>query len=121
MRDAAALIAPSVTETVAALALADEDAGAVKLAERYAAAIDDAADIAAALAAVPYDEDLYKRVAALEQRVRAQAVLAELGPKLLSALEALGATPRARTAALKGGGDKGGPSKLERARQSYGA
>jgi hypothetical protein len=76
------LIAPAVTETVDALDLAPEDAAAVRLAKQYAAAIDDA----------PMDE-----------RVK---VLSDLGPRLLTALTELGATPKARAAAMKGGGTR---------------
>ncbi|HEX6579207.1 MAG TPA: hypothetical protein VF082_12655 [Jiangellaceae bacterium] len=69
------LIAPDVAKTLAALtSLAPEDTAAVRLARRYAAAIDDA----------PADE----RVAAL----------GTFGPKLLAVLEQLGATPKARAA-----------------------
>src|SRR6266536_3621101 len=45
LRDSTELLAPAVAETIAALALKPEDAAAVKLAQRYAAAID--ADAAA--------------------------------------------------------------------------
>lgn len=96
------LIGPAVTETVNHLDLDAVDAAAVKLAQRYAAAIDAAARIAADLDDLSDDESLAKRVAALAAKVEAQCVLDRLGPKLLEALEALGATPRAR-ASRKGG------------------
>ncbi|HEY9413361.1 MAG TPA: hypothetical protein VIQ30_01260 [Pseudonocardia sp.] len=74
LRSADALIAPDVAETLRNLKdLTDADAAAVKLARLYAAQID----------ANP-------------------EALESVGPKLLSALESLGATPRAR-AARKGG------------------
>ena len=73
LRDSAELLAPAVAETIAALSLKAEDAAAVKLAERYAAAID-------------ADSDALDR----------------LGPKLHAVLESLGATPAGR-AKLKGG------------------
>lgn len=79
-------IAPAVAETVRALKLEPEDAGAVRLAENYARALDEAEDRAAALA--------------------------DLGPKLLGVLTALGATPSARSAALKGGASSG-PTRLD--------
>jgi len=69
------LIAPAVKVTIAVLGPEKADAGLVALAQRYAAAIDEAPD-------------------------RAKA-LCDLGPKLQSALESLGASPRAR-AALRG-------------------
>lgn len=111
------LLAPAVAETLAALTVGDEDAGAVRLAERYAATIDAAARLAADLAAVPVDEDTARQVYALSKRVEAQTVLAELGPKLLACLESLGATPAAR-ARLKGGSTNGSrpSSKLDELR-----
>lgn len=69
------LLAPAVADTIAALTVAPEDAGAVQLARRYAAAIDQADE--------PAD--------ALER----------LGPKLLAVLESLGATPKGRAALRK--------------------
>jgi hypothetical protein len=72
VRSADDLIAPAVANTIQQLQtdLSDEDAAAVRLAERYAAAIDDADD--------------------------KQAALDKLGPKLLAVLESLGATPKGR-------------------------
>jgi hypothetical protein len=90
LRDAGELLAPAVNDTVAALTLAPEDAAAVKLAQRYAAAIDDGGD------------------------------LEKLGPKLLAALESLGATPAAR-ARLKEGSAGGKPAGLRALRQAHGA
>lgn len=75
-------------ETIAALELKDEDAAAVRLAHRYAAAIDAVTDL-----------DLLGKV------------LADLGPKLHAVLESLGATPAAR-ARLKGGAPESGGGKL---------
>lgn len=86
------LLAPAVAETIRNLEVAAEDAGAVRLATRYAAAIDAAAPELAG------------------------QVLNDLGPKLLACLEALGATPRARAAAGKGGAQRG-PSKLQALRE----
>lgn len=118
LRDAADLLAPAVAETVAALQVAPEDAAAVRLAQRYAATIDRAAEIAADLDEIPpEDYDTEKLIRALRAKVEAQAVLAELGPKLLAALEALGATPAAR-AKLKAGGAPSAPSRLEALRQT---
>lgn len=71
------LLVPAVAATVEALCTAPEDAAAVRLVQRYAAAIDGAVD-------------------------RAEA-MEKLGPKLLAGLESLGATPAAR-ARLKTGG-----------------
>ena len=93
LRSTTDLIAPAVAETIASLDREDVDAGAVRLATRYAAAID----------AAP--EEI------------AHQVLNDLGPKLLVCLEALGATPRARAAAGKGGAQRG-PSKLQALREA---
>jgi hypothetical protein len=90
LRDAGDLLVPAVTATIAALKLTPADAGAVKLAQRYAIAID-------------ADGDLEK-----------------LGPKLLAALESLGATPAAR-ARLKEGGTGAKPAGLHALRQAHGA
>lgn len=115
VRPIEALIAPEVASTLAVLKVAPEDAGVARLARRYAQVIDDAALVAAELQEVyadvdPDDEATFKRIAALAARVGAQAVLSDLGPKLLAALDALGATPRARKAPKGGAG--GQPSKL---------
>src|SRR6266487_2820289 len=50
LRDSAELLAPAVAETIAALGLKPEDAAAVKLAQRYAKAIDGAESESDALA-----------------------------------------------------------------------
>ena len=87
IRDADTLIGPAVTNAVQALTLEPEDDAAVALARQYAAAIDDADNPADALE--------------------------KLGPKLLSVLEQLGATPRARAQITKGAVTNGsGQSKL---------
>lgn len=91
LRDAADLLAPAVEETLSALTLSDEDRAAVRLVRHYAAAIDNAED----------------SLTALES----------FGPKLLSALAALGATPAAR-ARLKAGGVGNGPSRLAALREA---
>ena len=94
LRDSTELLAPAVAETIAALGLKPEDAAAVKLAQRYAAAID--AD----------DEG---------------GALDRLGPKLHAVLESLGATPAAR-AKLKGGRPADGkPNRLQGLRNARGA
>jgi DNA-binding SARP family transcriptional activator len=72
-RDPAELLFPSVEASIEALKLSARDAAAAQLARRYAAAIDDAGDPAAALRA--------------------------FGPLLAKAMEALGATPAARKSA----------------------
>ena len=80
LRDVGELLAPAVAAVIDVLPLAAGDMAAARLAQRYAAAID--------TAEAPGE--------ALER----------LGPKLLAALESLGATPAAR-AKLKGGPEPG--------------
>lgn len=114
LRNVDDLVAPAVAEAIEKCELKPEDAGVARLAKRYAAQIDEAAQIAAdlaeATAAAGDDAGEYDRrmLTALAKRVDAQAVLAELGPKLLAALESLGASPRARAAQSRGGGATGG-------------
>ncbi len=92
LRDADELMATAVAATLDALDLTEADTAAVRLARRYAAAIDD-------------DE----------------AALDVYGPKLLAVLEALGATPAAR-ARLKGGKPADAkPSRLAQLRDARGA
>lgn len=79
-------LGPAVAETISALSLTPQDAAAARLAERYAREVDDAEDPA--------------------------EMLDRLGPKLLSALVQLGATPAARAAVLKGGAT-GAPNRLD--------
>ena len=76
LRDASELLWPSVAETLTQLDLGSEHAAAKKLAQRYAQVID-------------------------EHRDQAYA-LRWIGPLLLDALEALGATPVAQAALTKG-------------------
>jgi hypothetical protein len=94
LRPADDLLAPAVATTIGKLQLEDADAAVVKLAKRYAAAIDAAADQAGALE--------------------------RLGPKLLTALNALGASPRARSIlrARSGGGGNVGPNRLQALREA---
>jgi hypothetical protein len=93
-----------------------KDAGLRRLAEIYAAAIDEGLDAALdARALVDKAEDpddafeVAKRMLnALTKFSESTAVLEDLGPKLQSALEALGASPRSRAVITKkpGGGTK---------------
>jgi hypothetical protein len=91
LRDADDLLLPAVHRTIAQLDLRPEDSAAATLAERYAETIDD--------------------TTCNECGSHADQ-LKELGPKLLTALESLGATPRARAAITKGGATGAGQGKL---------
>jgi len=90
LRDADELLLPAVEATLGKLTLEDADAAVVKLAQRYAAVIDASETPAAALEV--------------------------FGPKLLSALSALQATPAARARRRSGGGGNVGPNRLEELR-----
>jgi len=94
-------MAPAVEETLASLELRPEDAGLARLAMSYARTIDRAEAIAAQAAKLPFDPDTAEAVEQLRKRVSAQVTMADLGPKLLAALDALGATPKARKDAGK--------------------
>lgn len=83
--------------------LQPEDVAVAELALRYARTIEEAAELAAAAAEVPYDPDTAVQVQKLRQRVEAHQVMVDVGPKLLAALDALGATPKARATAGKPG------------------
>ena len=116
LRDADELLAPAVAASVNALQLTDDrDATVVRLAERYAAQLDRAAELAAKADAIeldPDDRDGQLLLATLAAQVQAQQALATLGPKLLAALQALQATPAARAKRKGGGGDRAGPNRL---------
>ena len=84
-------LAPAVTETLAALDLGPEHAGAVQLARRYAKVIDEAKDPAWAMRWI--------------------------GPELLKVLEQLQATPMSRPKAPP----ERGPNRLDQLRASRGA
>ena len=87
LRSADSMLGPAVAETIQSLPLETQDTAAATLAEQYAAAIDNRG---CAECASKHD------------------ALAELGPKLLACLVELGATPRSRAAAGKGGAAGGG-------------
>jgi len=125
LRSVDGLLAPAVAETLTKLKSEDIDKAAERLARRYAAVIDESATIAtdlAELASINRDSGVSARIKALSAKVEAQEVLKNLGPKLLDALEALGATPRAR-AAVKGKADgaSGGGGRLAAIRSARSA
>lgn len=115
------LIGPAVAATVAALSPTLADAALVRLIERYAAALDEAEELAAEAREVePDDEGSARLLRALLQRVDSHAVLAEIGPKLAAALESLGASPKARAGFVRKGvsqNDDAAKSKLDELRE----
>lgn len=98
VRDVSDMLWPAVAETLASLELDPEYSGAKKLAQRYAQVIDQ------------HDDQAW--------------AVRWIGPELLKALDALGATPDAKArihAITKGGGDSAGnaaPTRLDQLRQS---
>jgi hypothetical protein len=101
------------------------DNATVALAKRYAALMDDVERTAAELAELRADdESTAAALARLRARVDGYAVAAELGPKLLAALAALGLTPAARAVAkggAPGGTQQSGPADaLARLRERHG-
>lgn len=106
-----AKIEPEVARTVEALRHEQPYAGAVRLALKYARAIDDAQAIAAAADRIEIDpaEDAaaYRELDKLRAKVAALTVLQDLGPRLLAVLVELRATPKARTPASAAGQDGG--------------
>lgn len=109
-------LTPAVEESLGKLVLAPEDAALARLALTYARVMDGAAAIAAQAARIPFDPDSAEAVEQLRKRVSAQVTASDLGPKLLAALDALGATPKARSSASKPP-TAGGKSKLAALRQ----
>ncbi|OLT46483.1 hypothetical protein BJF85_16700 [Saccharomonospora sp. CUA-673] len=109
--------AASVAETLDSLELQAEDRAAGRLAEKYARALDEAraAEVQADKVLRRLDDDdpdpeLAELVSALRGKLSARTALESLGPKLLSVLDALGGSPKARASAGKtaGKGGKGG-------------
>lgn len=96
LRDANDLVLPAVRATIAALPhdRHGEYAAVIKLAEQYAAVIDESS---------------------WDPKVRAWA-MRNIGPLLLDALEALGATPAGRKQEVKA---TGGPGRLAALRAAY--
>lgn len=96
LRDSEQLLDSAVATTLDSLDLADADAAAARLVRHYAAAID----------------------AAHCSECGADTSLDTLGPRLLAALEALGATPAARARRSKGGGQSAGTGRLQALRDA---
>ncbi|MGH3094817.1 MAG: terminase small subunit [Streptosporangiales bacterium] len=102
LQSADGTISAALAETVPDLDVSGADSAAIRLAERYAKALDQASGMEASadrvLRAVERDgdEDLAEQVSALRQRVTAQGIVERVGPKLLDVLDSLGATPKGR-------------------------
>lgn len=91
-------LAAKVTETIEKLTLAPEDVAVAALAVQYARTLDRCEAIAADARKMPFDPDSVEALDQLKKRVAAVTATSDLGPKLLAALDALGATPKARAA-----------------------
>lgn len=96
LRDSEQLLTTAVAKTISELRLQDIDTAAAKLARHYAEAID----------------------AGHCSHCNADTSLEVLGPKLLSALAALGATPAARAAMTKGGAASATAGRLQALRDA---
>ncbi|MFF5992592.1 terminase small subunit [Prauserella flavalba] len=118
------LLLPAVTESLASLTLNPEDRALSRLAETYARQLDQAAGAAAQAdkvlraARAEEDPDLVELVSALKAKLAVRVAVESLGPKLLAALDALGASPKARAARAKGGAAGGAKGKLAALRES---
>lgn len=97
-------LAAKVQETLDTLELRPEDTALAALALEYGRTIDRAAIIAAQAAKIPFDPDSAEEVARLRAKVSAHSTMSDVGPKLLAALDALGATPKARAQSPKAQG-----------------
>lgn len=98
----------AVRKAVRSLDLSDPDKAAVELALAYAHHIDDAELVTVSITKAlrelaEVDMELHDKFLSLATRIEQTTVLTALGPKLLAALESLGASPRARAALVKGG------------------
>lgn len=89
-------LADHVRDAIGALELSPEDAALAQLAIRYAETIDRSAAIAAQASRLAKDPEVAEEVRRLAARVQAHVTMADVGPKLLAALESLGASPKAR-------------------------
>lgn len=123
LRSADKLMVPAVESTLGALQLTDADAALAKLAQRYAETIDAAAELTTYASTVlenlePDDVTGRQHLAMLAAKVGRQAVLTDLGPKLLATLQALQATPAARSKVKVGGGGDAGPNRLQALREA---
>lgn len=110
-------LADKVRQTLGELKLQPEDVAVSALAVEYAQTVDNAAQLADEAARLPYDPDTAVQVARLKARVDAHQVMVDVGPRLLAALDALGATPKARSVAGKPA-PAGGKSKLTALREA---
>lgn len=100
MQPADRLIEPAVQASIDALDLEDADQAVAKLALRYARELDQASAVAAqagrVLDRISSDSDDFELVSALKAKLSARSAVENIGPRLLNALDAIGATPKAR-------------------------
>lgn len=106
---------PGLAEAVAVSlnsgAFGPSEAAVIALVKRYAFELDVAASIEDEFDKMVRDGSFsgrdYQRLQLLERRVRAATTVADVGPKFLAALEALGLSPAARAKLSKGVPDAG--------------
>lgn len=101
-------LAAKVQETLDKLELRPEDTALAALAVQYARTLDRCEAIAADARRVPFDPDTAEALESLRKRVGAVTATSDLGPKILAALDALGATPKSRAASPKAAGKRAG-------------
>jgi hypothetical protein len=99
-------LAAKVQETIGKLELRPEDVALAELALQYAKTLDRCEAIAADARRVPFDPDTAEALEQLRKRVGAVTATSDLGPKILQALDALGATPKSRAQAPKATGKR---------------
>lgn len=114
-----------VEKALRAVRIDPKDAGTAEIARHYARLIDDAAPAAkygealSWLDSVETNQRTEKHVLLIRSALSEHSVASDLGPKLLAALTALGATPAARKDTGGGGGDVIGlPNPLQAARDA---
>lgn len=125
LQSADELILPAVEESLAALTLTGQDQAIAQLARAYARQLDGAtrAEFLArrALDETPADDVMARAyIGELAAKVASKELFDRIGPKLLQALESLGASPAARGRMKTGGSASAGPSRLEEMRRARG-
>ena len=105
-------VAAAVAETLAGIELTAQDRAVSRVIEGYAVLLDRAAWNAAladrALRKAGDDPELAEMVGALKAKLAERTAWENLGPKLLAALDSVGATPKGRASLGKPAGAAGG-------------
>lgn len=128
LRDASKLMRADLDTTLKAIPENPADAAIRRLAKDYVDSIDRAVWVAKAVddlvdrvnEELPWDarQEILTELYRLSLKVKAETVLANVGPKLANVLEALGATPRARAKTTPTGGTGRPVGKLQALRDA---